>query len=192
MTKKQAKERIEKLKEVINHHRYLYHVLDKPEISDATFDTLKNELEELELKFPDLITPDSPTQRVGGKALAKFEKVEHRIPMLSLSDAFSEEELREWRERIQKLIPKDKMDFFCELKLDGLAVSLEYRKGVFFRGATRGDGRIGENVTQNLKTISSIPLRLRAPEEKELKGAGFSEGRIKKIIKATEEGIIEV
>ncbi len=192
MNKEEAGKRIEKLRDVISHHSYLYHVLDKPEISDAAFDTLKNELEELEFKFPYLITLDSPTQRVGGKALSKFEKVEHKIPMLSLSDAFSEEELREWQERIQKLIPHEKMDFFCELKLDGLAVSLEYKKGVFFRGATRGDGKVGEDITQNLKTISSIPLRLRLPEEKELKKIGFSENGIKKIMRAVGEGIIEV
>jgi DNA ligase (NAD+) len=189
---RQVKERIEKLKKAINHHRYLYHVLDKPEISDAAFDALKNELEELEFKFPELITPDSPTQRVGGKALAKFKKVIHGIPMLSLSDAFSEEELKEWEERIRKLAPGEKMDYFCELKLDGLAISLEYKNGVFVRGATRGDGRIGEDVTQNLKTIPSIPLRLRIPEEKELKDLGFSGSAIKKIIKTVEEGIIEV
>lgn len=192
MNRQEAKERIEKLKKVINRHRYLYHVLDKPEISDAAFDTLKNELEELEFKFPDLITPDSPTQRVGGKALAKFEKVNHEIPMLSLSDAFSVEELREWEERIRKLVPREKLDYFCELKLDGLAVSLEYKKGMFIRGATRGDGKIGEDVTQNLKTIPSIPLRLRTPEEKEIRGLGFSLEQTKKIIKAAEEGIIEV
>ena len=167
LTKEQAKERIEKLKKVINRHRYLYHVLDKSEISDAAFDTLKNELEELEFKFPVLITNDSPTQRVGGKALVKFEKVSHKVPMLSLSDAFSEEELKEWETRIQKLIPGEKMNFFAELKLDGLAVSLEYKKGVFVRGSTRGDGKTGEDVTQNLKTIGSIPLKLRAPEGKE-------------------------
>ncbi len=109
---RQAKNRIEKLKKVINYHRYLYHVLDKPEISDAAFDTLKNELEELEFKFPDLITLDSPTQRVGGKALAKFEKVNHEIPMLSLSDAFSEQELREWKERIRKLVLRRKIGLF--------------------------------------------------------------------------------
>lgn len=206
MDKRQAQERIEKLKKVINHHRYLYHVLDRPEISDAAFDTLKNELEELELKFPDLVTPDSPTQRVGGRALAKFEKVAHKIPMLSLSDAFSEEELKKWEERIQKFlpalptgqaggkagIPEEKMDFFCELKLDGLAVSLEYRKGIFIRGATRGDGRVGEDVTRNLKTIPSIPLRLRIPEEREIKKLGFSSEQIKRIIKAAGEETIEV
>jgi len=192
LSKTEAKKRIEKLKKVINHHRYLYHVLDKPEISDAAFDTLKNELEELELKFPELITPDSPTQRVGGKALDKFKKVNHEVPMLSLTDAFSEQELEEWQERIQKLIPSEKMDFFAELKLDGLAVSLVYNKGLFFEGATRGDGRTGEDVTQNLRTIESIPLRLRVPEEKELREAGFSESQVKNIIRTAKEEIIEV
>jgi len=189
---RQAKERIEKLKKVINRHRYLYHVLDKSEISDAAFDTLKNELEELEFKFPVLITNDSPTQRVGGKALVKFEKVSHKVPMLSLSDAFSEEELKEWETRIQKLIPGEKMNFFAELKLDGLAVSLEYKKGVFVRGSTRGDGKTGEDVTQNLKTIGSIPLKLRAPEGKELRDFGFSRAQIKKIIETAEKGTIEL
>ncbi len=192
MDKEKAKERIEKLKKVINRHRHLYHVLDRPEISDAAFDALKNELEELELKFPDLITPDSPTQRVGGKALAKFEKVSHKVPMLSLTDAFSEEELKEWKERIQKLIPGEKMDFFAELKLDGLAVGLEYKRGIFVRGATRGDGKMGEDITQNLKTIGSIPLRLRMPEKDELKDIGYPSEKIADIQKAAEEGTIEV
>ena len=192
MEKQDAEKRIEKLKKAINHHRYFYHVLDKPEISDEVFDALKNELEELEFKFPDLITPDSPTQRVGGKALAKFGKVAHKIPMLSLSDAFSEEELENWEERIGKLIPGEKIDFFAELKLDGLAASLEYKKGVFIRGATRGDAKTGEDVTQNLKTIGSVPLRLRLPEEKELRNLGFSGDQVEKIIKTAEEGIIEV
>ncbi len=186
-----AKKRIEKLKEVINHHRYLYHVLDKPEISDAVFDTLKNELEELEFKFPELVTIDSPTQRVGGKALAQFKKVAHVVPMLSLSDAFSQQELEEWEARIQKLIPGEKMDFFCELKLDGLAVSLEYRNGILLRGSTRGDGKAGEDVTQNLRTIESIPLRLRIPVKNELKDIGYPSERISDIQKAAKEGTIE-
>jgi len=192
---RQAKERIEKLKKVINRHRYLYHVLDKPEIPDAAFDALKNELEELEFKFPTLITFDSPTQRVGGEALAKFEKVIHKIPMLSLSDAFSENELKEWEMRIQKLIPEfagRRINFFAELKLDGLAVSLEYEKGVFVRGSTRGDGKIGEDVTQNLRTIESIPLKLRVPEDHELQELGFSQAQIKKTIKTAKEGNIEL
>ncbi len=192
MTKQEANKRIEKLRELINHHRYKYHVLDNPEISDAAFDTLKNELEELELKFPDLITPDSPTQRVGGEALDKFKKVGHSVPMLSLNDAFGEQELRDWEVRIKKLVPNATLDYFCELKMDGLAVSLIFEKGVFLRGATRGDGKIGEDVTQNLKTIEAIPLRLRQPEESELKKAGFGSAQIKKNLGTVRNGKIEV
>ena len=160
MDKKSAKKRIDKLRKEINHHRYLYHVLDKIEISDAALDSLKHELEELEKKYPDLITLDSPTQRVGGKALEKFRKVEHFLPMVSLHDAFSEEEMRDWEERIQKLVPEKKLDYYAELKMDGLAVSLIYENGIFVRGATRGDGKIGEDVTNNLKTIEAIPLSI--------------------------------
>ena len=160
MNKQEAKKRIEKLRREINHHRYLYHVLDKIEISDAALDSLKNELEKLEQQHPDLITSDSPTQRVGGKALEKFRKVEHFLHMVSLHDAFSEEEMRDWEERIQKLVPGKKLDYYAELKMDGLAVSLIYENGIFVRGATRGDGKIGEDVTNNLKTIEAIPLKL--------------------------------
>src|SRR4030042_7019740 len=192
MAKHEAKERIEKLKELINHHRYRYHVLDSPEISDAAFDTLKNELEELELKFPDLVTPDSPTQRVGGEALDKFGKVEHQAPMLSLSDAFGKEEFLAWEERIKKIVPNSKIDYFCELKMDGLAISLVYQDGVFVQGATRGDGKTGEDVTQNLKTIETIPLRLREPKEAELKKIGLEGQQIKKILSAVKKGRIEI
>ncbi|MFH1671529.1 MAG: NAD-dependent DNA ligase LigA [Candidatus Portnoybacteria bacterium] len=160
MDKAEAKKRIVKLRKVINHHRYLYHVLDKPEISDAASDSLKHELFQLEEKFPDLITPDSPTQRIGGKPLDKFVKVRHKKPMLSLQDAFSEEEIKDWQKRLQKLVPWEKLDYFAELKIDGFAVSLTYDNGIFSKGATRGDGKTGEDVTQNLKTIESIPLRL--------------------------------
>ena len=192
MRKQQAKERIEKLKKEINYHRYMYHVLDKLEISDAAFDSLKNELEELELKFPDLVTPDSPTQRVGGEALDKFKKVAHSVPMLSLSDAFGKEEFLAWQERIQKIIPSSRIDYFCELKMDGLAVSLVYQNGIIVQGATRGDGKIGEDVIQNLKTIEAIPLRLRLPQEAELKKAGFGSREIQKIIQFCKKGKIEV
>jgi len=160
MNKNEATKRIAKLRKEIDHHRYLYHVLDKIEISDAALDSLKHELEELEQKYPDLITLDSPTQRVGGKALGKFKKVRHSVPMVSLHDAFSEQEMRDWEERIQKLVPGKKLDYYAELKMDGLAVSLIYKNGIFVRGATRGDGKIGEDVTNNLKTIEAIPLRL--------------------------------
>ncbi len=192
MTKEEAKKRIEKLKEEINHHSYLYHVMDKLDISDAAWDSLKHELAELERQFPDLITSDSPTQRVSGKPLDEFKKVAHSVPMLSLNDAFGEEEIRAWEERIQKLVPQATLDYFCELKMDGLAVALVYQDGVFSRGSTRGDGKIGEDVTQNLKTIEAIPLRLRRPGETELKKAGLSEAQIKKIIAVSQKGEIEV
>ncbi len=163
MTKQQAQGRIKKLKRLINHHRYLYHVLDKEEISEAALDSLKKELFDLEQKYPELVTADSPTQRIGGKPLGKFEKVRHIKPMLSFNDAFSEEDMNDWQERIKKLLNKDeteKIDYFCELKFDGLAIELVYQKGIFKRGSTRGDGLVGEDITQNLKTIEAIPLRL--------------------------------
>ena len=174
MIRQEAQKRAVKLRKEINHHRYLYHVLDRTEISDAALDSLKHELEKLEQQYPDLITPDSPTQRVGGKPLAKFKKVEHSVAMVSLHDSFSAEEMKEWEERIKKLAPHAKIDYngpqaryiqnnfgyYAELKMDGLAVSLIYENGVFVRGATRGDGKIGEDVTQNLKTIEAIPLSL--------------------------------
>src|SRR5690606_21003376 len=141
------------------HHRYLYHVLDAPEISDAALDSLKHELVLLETAYPDLITPDSPTQRVGGKALAKFPKVRHASPMLSLNDIFSEEELRAWEQRMQKIIGV-RPEYYAEVKMDGLAVSIVYEKGRMQYAATRGDGQVGEDITQNIKTIEAIPLTL--------------------------------
>jgi len=160
MTKAEAKKRIAKLKKVINQHNYSYHVLDKPGISDAAFDSLKHELYKLEQEYPGLITLDSPTQRVSGKALDKFVKVKHKKRMLSLEDVFYLEEFQAWQKRIQKLVPRQKLDYFAELKIDGFAITLVYKNSLFVRGATRGDGKVGEDVTQNLKTIASIPLRL--------------------------------
>jgi DNA ligase (NAD+) len=172
MDKRQAKQRIEKLKKLINHHRYLYHVLDKQEISDAAFDSLKHELYNLEQQYPGLITLDSPTQRVGGKALKEFKKMEHKIPMLSIEDIFSEEELEDWESYLKRLASYyfsqksgGGVEYFAELKIDGFAVTLIYEKGFFVAGATRGNGKIGEDVTQNLKTIESIPLKLRFQRE---------------------------
>jgi len=183
MDKKQAKQRIEKLKKEISHHSYLYHVLDRSEISDPAFDSLKHELYKLEQKYPEFITPDSPTQRVGGRPLAKFGKVRHKIPMLSIEDVFSEQELKAWQERIQKLVPGKKLDYFVEMKIDGFGVALIYKNGIFFQGSTRGDGKIGEDVTQNLKTIPSIPLRIhihgKLPNKK-------IEERVEKLIKGGE------
>ncbi len=161
MTKKEAQVRIEKLRTEINRHRYLYHVLDKVEISDAANDSLKHELAQLENEYPDLITPDSPTQRVGGEPLPEFKKVTHSTSMLSLNDAFSFREIAEWFGRLERYLGQSiKPDFFAEVKTDGLAVSLVYEDGLFVRGATRGDGAVGEDVTANLKTIEAIPLRL--------------------------------
>ncbi|MFH1392589.1 MAG: NAD-dependent DNA ligase LigA [bacterium] len=169
MIKQQIQVRIDKLKKEINHHRYLYHVLDKQEISDSALDSLKHELFDLEQKYPEFITPDSPTQRVSGQALDRFKKIKHAKPMLSLNDAFSFEELENWEKRLKKLNKQD-FNFFCETKIDGLAVSLLYKNGIFTKGATRGDGQIGEDVTQNLKTINSIPLRLQKNIDCEVRG----------------------
>lgn len=160
MIKIEAKIRIDKLKSEINHHRYLYHVLDTQEISDAALDSLKHELDKLEEQFPDLITLDSPTQRVGGVPLDKFEKVKHKSLMISLNDAFSPDEMLDWQSRIQKLSPNTRLDYYAELKMDGFAISLIYKNGLLTQGSTRGDGAVGEDVTKNLKTIESIPLKL--------------------------------
>ena len=172
MEKTESKERIEKLRQEINHHRYLYHVLNRQEISDAALDSLKHELTKLEEQFPDLITPDSPTQRVAGKPLPGFKKIKHSSPMLSLNDAFSETEIKEWEERIKKLVtsyqlpttsyqlPITNIDYFAEIKVDGFAVSLIYENGLLKTASTRGDGVTGEDVTENIKTVESIPLRL--------------------------------
>ncbi|MDP3991095.1 MAG: NAD-dependent DNA ligase LigA [Candidatus Nealsonbacteria bacterium] len=165
MTKQEAKKRIEKLKKTISYHRYLYHVLDKQEISDAALDSLKRELKGLEEQYPELITPDSPTQRVGGSPLKGFKKVEHKIPMLSIEDIFSEEELKDWEIYLKRLAPGKTLNYFCEPKIDGFAVSLIYKNGILETGATRGNGQIGEDVTQNLKTIESIPLKLQKEEK---------------------------
>jgi len=210
MDKQEIKKRIKKLKKEISHHRYLYHVLDKSEISDAALDSLKNELFKLEQEFPEFITPDSPSQRVSGKPLAKFSKVHHKIPMMSLFDAFSQKDMIEWEERLYKHLAsqtpllakgkgsgqkepnKGKLDYYCELKLDGLAVSLTYKNSQFNLAATRGNGVTGENVTQNLKTVEAIPLVLRQPKEKELNKIGLKRNAQKKVQQALTRGAIEV
>ncbi|MEK7595983.1 MAG: NAD-dependent DNA ligase LigA [Patescibacteria group bacterium] len=161
MNKSEIKARVERLKKVINYHRHLYHVLDRQEISDAALDSLKHELKKLEDDHPDLITPDSPTQRVGGQPLKSFKKAVHRVPMLSLEDIFEEKEFFDWLERIKKKEPSlIKPALFAEKKYDGLALSLLYKNGVLKKAATRGNGETGEDVTQNAKTIEAIPLRL--------------------------------
>lgn len=158
------KERIDKLKTLINDYRYHYHVLDESIMSEAAADSLKHELSQLEEQYPDLITPDSPTQRIAGTALDKFEKVTHQYPMLSLNDVFDRSEVEAWIKRIEKLIPGSKHEFFCDVKMDGLACALVYQDGVLVQAVTRGDGRIGEDVTVNVRTISSVPIRLRQSE----------------------------
>ncbi len=158
------KERIEKLKDLINYHRHLYHVEDRQEISDEALDALKHELAELEKAHPEYLTPDSPTQRVGGVALPKFEKVVHLERMLSMNDVFQFEELEDWEKRLADVYDGAIDGYYAMTKIDGLAVSLRYEDGILTTAATRGDGSIGENVTQNVKTIEAVPLRLRMPE----------------------------
>ncbi|OGE90494.1 MAG: hypothetical protein A3J07_05045 [Candidatus Doudnabacteria bacterium RIFCSPLOWO2_02_FULL_49_13] len=170
MDVKQAKIRIEKLVEQINSFRFRYHVLDDPAVTDEIYDSLTRELIELETKYPQLKLKNSPTSRVGGIALDKFEKVEHKNRMLSLTDAFGFEELTAWEARIRKIIPNQPLDYYCELKFDGLAVSLRYVKGELAIAATRGDGFVGENVTANIRTIHSIPLELPEPNHLEVRG----------------------
>ena len=159
MTKKEASERVIKLRETINSYRYSRLVLDKQIVEESVEDSLKKELFDLETQYPELVTSDSPTQRVGGKPLAKFEKFTHPSRMLSLLDAFNEKDLEDWLERLRRIDPKaGEFGYYCELKLDGLGIELVYDKGILKVGATRGDGIVGENVTQNLKTVEAIPL----------------------------------
>ncbi len=174
MQKQEAKKRIEKLKALIDHHRYLYHVLDKEEISEAALDSLKKELFDLEKEYPEFITSDSPTQRIGGKPLDEFQKYERKKMMISFDDAFSRTDMDNWEKRNKKLLTNEVIEYYCEPKLDGLAIELVYINGVLEVGATRGDGRIGENVTQNIKTIESIPLRLNEENIKKVKEKGFN------------------
>lgn len=161
MTHAEASERITKLRQLIDDYRYHYHVLDESTMSEAAADSLKHELSLLESQYPDLITPDSPTQRVAGVALDQFAKVTHQIPMISLSDVFDRDEIEAWVKRIDKLMPGKHHDFFCDIKMDGLACALVYQDGLFVQAVTRGDSRVGEDVTANVRTISNIPLRLR-------------------------------
>ena len=162
MKKSEAEKRIIKLRELINDYRYHYHVLDESTMSEAAADSLKHELAQLEAEYPDLITPDSPTQRVAGKPLDKFAKVTHEKRMISLADVFSRQEIEDWITRNEKLIPGGKIaEFFTDIKMDGLACSLKYRDGVFYQAVTRGDGLVGEDVTLNVKTIQNVPLNLK-------------------------------
>ncbi|WP_282137648.1 NAD-dependent DNA ligase LigA [Rossellomorea aquimaris] len=172
MDRQSAGKRINELHELLNQYNYEYHVLDKPSVPDSEYDQLLRELIELEDQFPDLKTSDSPSQRVGGAILDAFEKVEHRTPMLSLGNAFNEEDLRDFDRRVRQAVGDD-FSYVCELKIDGLAVSLRYEDGVFVQGATRGDGSIGEDITSNLKTIRSIPLKISEKISFEVRGEAF-------------------
>lgn len=188
MGKQEAKIRSEKLKSQINDLRYRYHVLDDPGVTDEVYDSLTRELRAIESQYPELVTPDSPTQRVGGKPLERFQKVRHSSRMLSLNDAFSEEEVYEWEKRTRRLQPNAKWSYVGELKFDGLATTLIYRDGVFEKAATRGDGFVGEDVTQNLKTIDALPLRLNL----ELKHADKFPAELKRRVSGVLKNIKEI
>lgn len=194
MSKAEAKARIHKLRQLIDRYRYQYHVLDQPVVSDAVNDSLKHELYTLEQQYPDLITPDSPTQRVGGQPLPKFKKVEHQQPMLSMEDVFSVDELIAWDARLRKLEEGRQLDYYAMLKIDGLAVSLVYQDGILTTAATRGDGRVGEDVTNNVKTIEAVPLSLRQPSDSEvrhlIKQFAVSKGAAERL--ASRHGRIEI
>src|SRR5438034_5581174 len=151
---------IEDLREQIRRHEYLYYVEDAPEISDVEFDRLMQELKQLEAEHPTLITPDSPTQRVGGKPREGFIKVEHSRPLLSLDNAYNEQELRDWERRVRELAGTDNIEYVCEFKLDGMSLALSYQGGRLERGITRGDGSIGEDVTSNVRTMRTVPLSI--------------------------------
>ena len=179
----EVQRKIEALREKIRHHEYLYYVLDQPEISDADFDLLMRQLKQLEAEHPDMVTPDSPSQRVGGKPREGFVKVPHSSPMLSLDNAYNEQELRDWERRVRELSGRNDVEYVCELKLDGLSMALRYVRDEHGRsklalGITRGDGSVGEDVTPNVKTIRSIPLSVSAaalkkaglPQEFEVRG----------------------
>lgn len=164
ISREEAIVRIEKLRELINDYRYHYHVLDESTMSEAAADSLKHELSQLEEEFPDLITPDSPTQRVAGRPLDKFQKVTHERRMISLADVFSEEEIKDWLSRNEKLLSakeRQNLEFFTDIKMDGLACAIHYDDGVLTRAVTRGDGLVGEDVTMNVRTIENVPLKLR-------------------------------
>ncbi|MFC4323986.1 NAD-dependent DNA ligase LigA [Litchfieldia salsa] len=169
---KAAQQRINELHVSLNQYNYEYYVLDKPSVPDAEYDRLMQELQQLEGEYPEFITNDSPSLRVGGNILDAFRKVEHRTPMLSLGNAFNEDDLRDFDRRAKQAVGGE-ISYVCELKIDGLAVSLRYENGLFIQGATRGDGTIGEDITENLKTVRSIPLRIKQPISLEVRGEAF-------------------
>lgn len=172
MERLEAEDKIAELRNLLNRYGYEYYVLDQPSVPDSEYDLRLRELVELEEMYPDMITPDSPTQRVGGKPLEGFEKVEHRVPMLSLGNAFNEQDLRDWARRAQEGA-EGKVTFVCELKIDGLAVNLYYNEGRFVQGSTRGDGTVGEDITSNLRTIRSLPLSVNETGAIEARGEAY-------------------
>ena len=186
MDKQQAKKRIEKLKKAINHYRYLCHVLDRQDIDEGSLDSLKHELWKLEREYPEFFSEDSPTQRVEGKPLKYFKKVEHETPMLSIEDIFSEKELSDWQKYLERISPGRKFEYYAEMKIDGFAVTLIYENGLLSLGSTRGNGAVGEDVTQNLKTVESIPLRI------DLQGKLPTKEIEEKAKEKIKKGIIEV
>ena len=171
MDKNEAKSRKEKLAAEISKRRYEYHVLDKPDVTDEIYDSLTKELRDLEEQYPELRALDSPTQRIGGKPLDKFQKVRHQVRQWSFDDVFSSDELKKWEEKVKRMISREqrtenseqKVEYVCEVKIDGLKIILTYENGILVRAATRGDGIIGEDVTENIKTIHSVPLKLNYP-----------------------------
>jgi DNA ligase (NAD+) len=173
MPRSALEKKIESLREKIRHHEYLYYVLDKPALTDAEFDKLMNDLKRVEAEHPEMIMPDSPTQRVGGKPREGFVKAKHSSPMLSLDNAYSEEELRDWERRVHELSGRTDVEYMCELKLDGMSLALVYAEGRLERGITRGDGTVGEDVTLNVRTVRSIPLSV---SKDKLKKAGIPAG----------------
>ena len=188
------RKKVEKLREGIEYHNYRYYVLDQPEISDAQYDRLMRELEKIEQEYPELLTANSPTQRVGASPLEAFEIVRHSIPMLSLANAFEESEGREFDKRVKKFLgPSEEFEYVAEPKLDGLAVELVYERGQFVVGSTRGDGINGENITQNLRTVRTIPLQLiqkeiPVPERLEVRGEVIMQlGRFRALNRKREE-----
>lgn len=172
LNKQEAKEKINELVQLLNQYGFEYYVLDQPTVPDAEYDEKLKQLEELEEKFPEFVLDNSPTQRVGAKPLDKFEKVEHRVPMLSLGNAFNEADLRNFHRRVTELL-QEPVAYTCELKIDGLAVALTYDNGKLVQGSTRGDGRVGENITSNLRTIRSVPLTIKENNRIEVRGEAF-------------------
>ncbi len=163
VAEKNLQQKLEAVRDKIRYHEHRYYVLDDPEISDAEFDRLMNELKALEAAHPELITPDSPTQRVGGKPREGFVKVAHSSPMLSLDNTYNEQELRDWERRVHELTGESRVDYVCELKLDGMSLAVRYKDAKLALAITRGDGTVGEDVTLNVRTVRSVPLSILAP-----------------------------